>query len=242
MYYLLERRGLPKARSALVGPLFYAVDYAVFILLLGIGFTALLQRGEGHAEAMAALPSLAALVVGGFIAWRLAARPRRLEAVLAGIARFLNGAARLARLSARVPPGFAREAAETVAEVRDRLRGHPGIGFRLFGAGLAMLLCDVATMAFAFGAFGVWVGVPTAFLGFCMASVGAVFSVLPGGLGTFDAAMVLGFTGLGVPRPAALAATVAYRVIATWLPALLGLFAWRAWDVGSGKREPGGRE
>jgi phosphatidylglycerol lysyltransferase len=53
--------------------------------------------------------------------------------------------------------------------------------------------------------------------------VGAIVSILPGGLGTFEMAMILGFAGLGAPKPVAVAATLVYRVLATWLPAVPGV-------------------
>jgi uncharacterized protein (TIRG00374 family) len=237
LYFLLERRGVPKARSAIVGPLFYAVDYGIFAVLAVVGLGALALRGGGGTIAEAALPALGALLLGFTAALALLNRPAALEAALGWLARGLNGLLRLLRVKPRISTSMPREAAETLTEVRRRLRSRPVIGFLLAGFGLAMVLCDVASMACSFLAFGVWVGLPAAFLGYCLATAGAMVSVLPGGLGTFDAAMVLGFTGLGVSQAAALAATLAYRILATWLPALLGMAAWRAVAAPAAGRE-----
>lgn len=226
MYYLLEKRGLSKTRAAMVGPLFFAVDYGVFFLLLAVGLAATFLRG-GAVEFSAVVPLLLCVfAVAGLLAW-LVARPSRLERLLSGATRTLNRAAAALRLPWRIPSSAALSAVRSVTDMRHRLRAHPGIGVSLAASGAAMLLCDVACMASCFLAFDVWVGIGPAFLGFCLATAGALISVLPGGLGTFDAAMVAGFTSLGAPRPAALAATLAYRVLATWIPALLGVFAFR---------------
>jgi Mg2+-importing ATPase len=236
LYYLLERRGVQKARSAIVGPLFFAVDYGVFFVLAAVGLAALVLRGGSGAVAKAAVPGLCALFLGFAAVPVLLSRPGALEAALAWLARGLNYVFRLFRVKARISAAMPCDVMETISEMRRRLRSHPHIGILLACFGLTMVLCDVASMACSFLAFGVWVGVPVAFLGYCLSTVGAMVSVLPGGLGTFDAAMVLGFTGLGVPRAAALAATLAYRIIATWLPALLGMAAWRAVAAPAGRQ------
>lgn len=227
LYYLLERRGLSKARSALVGPIFYAVDFGIFFILLAVGLGALVLRGDTVATAAAAPVLIVAALIGAWLAW-LIHHPHRLEASVETVVRVGNGILRTLHIPWRAPGNGAARVAGAVRDARQRLRRHPGIGIRLVISGVAMLLSDVAGMTCCFLAFGVWNGISTSFLGFCIATSGALVSVLPGGLGTFDAAMVFGFTVLGAPRAQTLAATVVYRLLATWLPAALGFFAARA--------------
>jgi uncharacterized protein (TIRG00374 family) len=227
MYLLLERRGLSRARSAFVGPMFFVVDYGVFFVLLAAGLLALSTRHPLTRGDLAAVPLLA-IAFGILVAVLWALRcPRRIEAVLRPPARAANAALKALRLKARISESAPAQAAAAASEVRERWKSRPGLAVSIVSAGLAMLLCDVATMACVFRAFGVVLAPSTALLGFCLATVGALASILPGGLGGFEVAMVLGFVGLGAPRPAAIAATLVYRLIATWFPALPGLSAYR---------------
>jgi hypothetical protein len=51
-----------------------------------------------------------------------------------------------------------------------------------------------------------------------------VVGVVPGGLGTFEAASIVTLKLAGGPVAVALSATLAYRVLSFWLPMLPGLF------------------
>lgn len=225
MYVILGRRGLDKTRAAFVGPMFYAVDYAAFFLLFIAGVLCALLNRQDVRTASAAIPVAAVSVC---ISWVALAAWRRPDLVRVFLARWRDALNRLLaglRVKARLPEDGPDHVARALLEMRDRLEHHPGIGWKMAFAGTAMLLSDVVTMALCFRAFGNAPSVSTALLGFCLATVGAIVSFLPGGLGTFEIAMVAGFTSLGVPKPVSLAATLTYRVIATWLPALLGVFA-----------------
>lgn len=222
VYVTLGRRGLDRTRAAFVGPLFYAADYAAFFVLLLVGVLAAVLRRQDVRSAEAAIPILGvALVVAGLavMVWRC---PDRLERSLVKWRVSFN---RLLPQRLRASEEVPARIANAIRDMRERLRRHPGIGVALAAAALAMLVCDVLTMAKCFSAFGYAPSVGTAVLGFCLATVGAIVSFLPGGLGTFEMAMVLGFVGVGSPRPVAVAATLVYRVIATWLPAVPGLMA-----------------
>ncbi|HEY3413612.1 MAG TPA: lysylphosphatidylglycerol synthase transmembrane domain-containing protein [Armatimonadota bacterium] len=225
MYLILGRRGLDKTRAAFVGPMFYAVDYAAFFLLLLLGVLSAILNRQDVRSAVAAIPIVGVAVVVAWAALRMWRRPERVRRFLTRWRDALNATLAGLRLKARLPANGPDHVAETVAGMRDRLDRHPGIGWKMGFAGVAMLLSDVVTMALCLSAFGYSPSVSTALLGFCLATVGAIISFLPGGLGTFEIAMVAGFGSLGVPRPVALAGTLAYRIIATWLPAALGVFA-----------------
>jgi uncharacterized membrane protein YbhN (UPF0104 family) len=222
MYFILGRRGLDRTRAAFVGPMFYAVDYAVFSGLLICGVAGAALRHQDIRGAAVGLPVLGLALGCAWVAIRFWNSPERLAAALC---RLRDGAGHMLPGRFRLPESGPARVAAIVADMREHVTTHPGAGWKLAGAGTAMLLCDVATMSLCIIAFGPWLATSSFVLGFCLATLGAIVSFLPGGLGTFEVAMVLGFVGLGVPRPAALAATLAYRVIATWLPALLGLTA-----------------
>jgi undecaprenyl-diphosphatase len=54
------------------------------------------------------------------------------------------------------------------------------------------------------------------------ASIIAAAAPTPGGLGAMEAALVAGFTGVGVEPGVAVAAVLGYRLLTYWLPILPG--------------------
>jgi len=102
---------------------------------------------------------------------------------------------------------------------------------RLFvGAGLASfatILLDAATLTVALLAVGGPFAPMVAFAAVVMGSVAATIGIVPGGLGTFEAATVGVLTVLGVPSAHALTATLLLRALTFWLPMLVGLLLYR---------------
>jgi len=49
----------------------------------------------------------------------------------------------------------------------------------------------------------------------------------PGGVGGFEAAAIVGLTGVGIANGPAVSAVVVYRLATYWLPVVPGLLAWR---------------
>jgi len=85
---------------------------------------------------------------------------------------------------------------------------------------LAYTLALMASLA-AFGASAPVLGVLVVYM---IAATVAAISPTPGGLGAMEAALIAGFTRLGVPGGEAVAAVLAFRIATFWLPLPLG--AW----------------
>jgi uncharacterized protein (TIRG00374 family) len=83
---------------------------------------------------------------------------------------------------------------------------------------------DIAALWLVFVAVGEPVTVSTLLIGFGVSQVGAAIPFTPGGVGFVESGMVGAFVVLGVPASEATTIVLAYRVLATWLPALAGLF------------------
>ena len=95
----------------------------------------------------------------------------------------------------------------------------------LIGGILAYLVFDVLILWATFRAFGA--APPLAILGmaYLIGELGGLIPV-PGGLGGVDAGLVGTFVLYNVPITAAASAVLAYRVIALWVPAILGSAAF----------------
>jgi uncharacterized protein (TIRG00374 family) len=82
---------------------------------------------------------------------------------------------------------------------------------------------DIAALWLVFLAVGEPVTLSTVLIGFGVSQVGAAIPVTPGGVGFVESGMVGTFVVLGVPASEATTIVLAYRVLATWLPALAGV-------------------
>ncbi|MFA9444533.1 YbhN family protein [Egicoccus sp. AB-alg6-2] len=83
---------------------------------------------------------------------------------------------------------------------------------------------DIAALGMVFLAFGAPVSLTVLLVGFGVSQVGAAVPLTPGGVGFVESGMVAAFVALGTPVSLATTVVVAYRVLATWLPALAGTY------------------
>lgn len=93
---------------------------------------------------------------------------------------------------------------------------------------LAIVLLDAATMWVLVRSLGESPSPVGVFASFMLSSLWRTLGILPGGLGTFEAASVLTLKAVGVSVPAALAATLLFRGLTFWLPMIPGFIVTRA--------------
>src|SRR4029079_6132470 len=100
----------------------------------------------------------------------------------------------------------------------------------LFGGSVAVTVVYIAALATCVAAFHAdssFAEVGAVYLG---ASLIAAAAPTPGGLGALEAALVAGFTGVGMDSGVAVAAVLGYRLVASWLPSLPGCLSFRVLD------------
>ncbi len=216
----LRRRGIPEARILVVHTL-EIVSYTVaFAIVTTWGILVLVARGA--MEQVAILVPVVLAACGGFFALRWLRRrglkPILLRWAFTGnrfigrimpirtfriteerIERFVNEVWHGARLAATRPDWFVRA---------------------VFWQ-LASLGGDCLTIACALMALGVRAHPNTIVIAFAAATALAAISFLPGGAGSFEAAMVVVLVRRDVPFEAALAATLIFRGLTFWLPLAL---------------------
>jgi glycosyltransferase 2 family protein len=106
----------------------------------------------------------------------------------------------------------------------------PGRLLALFGGSIGVTLAYATALACAIAAFdgGVsYAQVGAVYLG---SSVIAAAAPTPGGLGAMEAALVAGFTAIGMDSAIAVAAVLSYRLATFWLPILPGWLSFRHLD------------
>jgi uncharacterized membrane protein YbhN (UPF0104 family) len=205
----------------------------------GIASWVIALSGTLSAGALAVTAIGGAFATGGAIHWsRLVTLVVTAAVLTAGV-----------RLIARRPKD-AEALVRTPLALMNRLRRRPGAegyehitGFlgqlraarlspaRGIAAAIAALLnwlLDAACLWLCFDAVGVHSApLPAVILAFCAAMAAGTVTIVPGGLGIIDSALVLGLvTAGGVALPAAIATVVVYRLISLGLVVGLGWIAW----------------
>lgn len=92
---------------------------------------------------------------------------------------------------------------------------------------LGIIVLDATTVIAVVHAMGADASIAGMFASYMIASVFRTLGILPGGLGSFEAASVLTLRAIGVPTAEALSATLVFRGLSFWLPMLPGFVASR---------------
>jgi uncharacterized membrane protein YbhN (UPF0104 family) len=122
------------------------------------------------------------------------------------------------------------ETAKVLGEVPDvlaRLVRSPRLLASCVGFNALVFAFDSATLAVMLQALGYGPAVAAPFAALVMGSLATTLGIVPGGLGTFEAACVTTLAVLGVPLETALGATLLTRGFTFWLPMLFGAFVAR---------------
>ena len=107
-----------------------------------------------------------------------------------------------------------------------RLCRRPDLLAKACGYQLGILALDAATIWTLVASLGARATPSGVFASFMISTVFRIIGIAPGGLGAFEAASVLTLKAIGVALPVALAATLLFRGVSSWLPMLPG--AWLA--------------
>ena len=106
----------------------------------------------------------------------------------------------------------------------------PGQMLMLFGGSVGVTLAYATALACAMAAFDSGVSFAQVGAVYLGASLIAAAAPTPGGLGAMEAALVAGFTGIGVEPGIAVAGVLSYRLVTYWLPILPGWLCFRRLD------------
>lgn len=185
-----------------------------FALLLAVGAVATgtaggLVLGVGGAL-LAALPGWAVLA-----ALRSPAGRRRLQALLVHA---IAGWRRVTRSSGPPPQAALRAVLDQLTVLRLPTRDRTPVVLLAVANWLLDCLC-LAAAILAVGAAVPWQGLLLASLA---ASGATTLALTPGGLGTVELALTAALVAAGLDAPSALAATLVYRIVSLWVPAIGG--------------------
>jgi Mg2+-importing ATPase len=132
---------------------------------------------------------------------------------------------RLPRAFARLPG--AKTLLEALAEAPPELAHRPRVLAEATGFNFIIHLLDAATLWALLRSVGVDAPPTGVFTAFMLSTLARTLGVVPGGLGTFEAASIGTLTLMGIPLGAAVSATILFRGFSFFIPLVPGLLLSR---------------
>ncbi|MGH7681671.1 MAG: lysylphosphatidylglycerol synthase transmembrane domain-containing protein [Candidatus Eiseniibacteriota bacterium] len=115
-------------------------------------------------------------------------------------------------------------ARQDLAEAPDSALRRPLLFLEAGALQLGIILLDAATLQVLIQSLGRTAEFSTLFVSFVLASMAGTISLLPGGLGSFEAASVAALRSLGIPLEVSLTGTFLLRGFTLWLPMIPGIW------------------
>lgn len=220
-YFSLRMRdgkSLTAARATLVHFMKLALMFLSFELLIIFGLLSLAVMGRANNLVMLVAGSLSTLLFLGTVGFiYLLESRRRIDSFFTFLTKLLN------RLIHFVRPKYpetinisrARQMVDdfhnNYVQIRSDYKQLKGP----FWWGFMANVTEVAAVYVVFIAFGEWVNLGAVILAYAIANFAGLISVLPGGIGIYEALMVTTLASCGVPAAVSLPVIVMYRVVNT---------------------------
>lgn len=210
--YLLKRRNVKGDIGQAVAGNFYIADYASFIML-GIVSFALIRHAASYRIIIYAAGSI--ILAGAILFYYLLKSQERL---IKAIARIINIRHRSANQTSIDPEQINQFVSRIYDKWQHLINDRQSLSLSVL-FGFLMHLCEVLTivcLARSFTLNANPLGVSCAYV---IANLSAIVSILPGGLGLFEAGMAATMHRLGyIPIENAVVITILYRLLSVWLP------------------------
>lgn len=214
----LRRYGVRAGKATLVQAMKLALTFLSFEILLLLGMVVLAVAGRAS-NLMIFIGTIitTVLVIATFLFPYVIGSQTRINQLMTGLTRFLNRLIRLVRpktveaINVDTARGAFEEAHNAYLEFRNRKQEL----YVPFWYALLMNVTEVAAIYVVFVAFGRWVNVGAVILAYAVANFAGFVSVLPGGVGVYEALTVGIMASAGVPAALTLPVIVMYRVVNT---------------------------
>jgi putative heme transporter len=209
----MRNQGVPVARTTLAQGMRFILTFISFLVILFVGMF-LLSFGQNSGVALFIGLSIAFLTLFFvLIVMFVISNENRIKSFTAALPRFLNYIfLRLAKKKdmidlERVERLFIALHKDYVIVTRDwRKLKKPFLWALLINAS------EIATAYLAYPALGNFVNPGAVILAYSIASFAGLVSVLPGGIGVYEALMTAVLAAAGIPKALALSATLIYRI------------------------------
>jgi uncharacterized protein (TIRG00374 family) len=212
----MRAKGVSTGKSTLVMTMRFVMLFIAFQIFLFIGVLMLALDGKANNFMILIASSLGTLLLVFTIGLTfIVGSESRIDSFFTFVTKALN----------KLIQVFRRDHPETISVVRARhafkeyhgnykiLKGNYRKLKKPLTYALLINLTEVATIYAVFGAFGHWVNPGAVIIAYAVANFAGLISVVPGGIGIYEALMTGVLAAGGVPAGVSLPIVVAYRVI-----------------------------
>jgi uncharacterized protein (TIRG00374 family) len=212
----MKTLGVSPGKSTLVQMIRYVLVFVSFQVLLAVGLVILAIGGDANSFAILVAGSLATLLfVGTLGAMFIVGSKRRINGFFTFITRFLNRLIKVVR--PKHPETINIEKVEKLfTELHEdymELKKSPKVLRGPLVHALMANIAEVLTIYVVYIAFGEWVNPGAVIIAYAIANFAGLISVLPGGVGIYEALMTAVLASAGVPAGVSIPITLTYRVL-----------------------------
>lgn len=212
----MKTLGVSPGKSTLVQMIRYVLVFVSFQVLLAVGLVILAIGGDANSFAILVAGSLATLLfVGTLGAMFIVGSKRRINGFFTFITRFLNRLIKVVR--PKHPETINIEKVEKLfTELHEdymELKKSPKVLRGPLVQALMANIAEVLTIYVVYIAFGEWVNPGAVIIAYAIANFAGLISVLPGGVGIYEALMTAVLASAGVPAGVSIPITLTYRVL-----------------------------
>ncbi len=242
------KRGVPAGQATGAALLMQLSIDSGFVIIMLLAF-GVLSFTVGLEPGWLLLGLIAIALVGGLVTVMVlgGTRPHLVLKVLLPIQRLVERI--MVRFKRTPPKPWAENTVKQFSQAAALMVRRPSITLRCFLIAIAVSTCEMACFCMVGMSFGVF-NIQALFCGYVVATLFAMVSFTPQGVGVVEAAVLVAFTLFGIDQAAGMAIIMVYRGIVFWLPFLTGAIliqrtrAFRDDDHGKAKRtdEASGQE
>lgn len=223
----LKDEKVSTAKATLIQMMRFIMIFIAMQIWLFFGVLALAASGQANNFAILLAGIFGTLItVGTLLLAYVIGSKTRINMFFTSITRFINGLIRIVR--PRHPEAIniskAKVAFTELHENFQVLKKDLRILRRPLGFALLFVAGEVLTIYAVYAAFGKFVNIGAVVMAYAVANFAGMVSILPGGIGIYEALMTAVLSAGGIPAAVSLPVTVMYRVLVMSMQLPLGYF------------------
>lgn len=213
----LREQGVRPATATLIQLIKYVLVFVSFQVLVAFGLLVLALEGRANSFMIlvgGVLVTLAA--VGTFVVAYVVGDKKRIKLASAFLARIVNRVIHFVRRGnpETISLHKVSHAMDEMNENYTFLKNNFRVLKTCFWIALLANATEVMTVYLVYIAFGEWVNIGAVILAYAVANFAGMISVLPGGIGVYEALMTAALSAGGIPAALSIPVIIMYRVLA----------------------------
>lgn len=227
----MSKLGVPIARATMAQAVRYVAGFMAATVMLGVALIVVTMDGTVNRLIILMSALLVILMMAGtFGLYFLVSNRRRAEKIASWTTRVANATVRKVTFGRKTTVLNFNKVNSYFGELHDdylELSRDKKLLFRPFLWGILYVIMDIAMFWVTFAALGTYVNPATILIAYHLASLMGFIVVTPGGVGAYEAVMVMIVVASGIANPDAIAGVVLARVIILLVTIVVGYMLYQ---------------